>query len=438
MEKQKEPTAFEQNAGRVSGLDVKETITGENYGYRETRELVQLVKDAADLIRIKDKNAFTEFNTIGTKWRQDETYIFILDLQGNMLVHPDKDLVGKNQTDLVDVNGKFIIGGIIDTVTYDPHKPFGWYHYQWQVPGEVVPRWKSTYVQLVTTNEGGKYIVGCGIYNMKMEKVFIEDLVNRAASLISEKGKNAFPAFRDKTGPYMFLDTYVFVQTPEGIELVNPAQPTLEGKNIIELKDLRGREMVREEITAAMEKGSAWLECYWYRPIDNKPALKQTFVRKVVYGNEVYIIGSGVYGIDMPVYRSNNSFRKVSWINVKHEELTDKLTRQMISGEKATISKFSAKKGASVMRHYHDSEEFFYLNSGSAKFIFDNEEIVLKAGEMMLIPQNLPHEISVLEDAEIIDFFASVREDWMKGEDLYLRKQQKVEVSEPMFDPLIA
>ena len=379
MEKQKEPTAFEQNAGRIPSLDVYDTTVGEGYRYNETRELVRLVKDAAGLISMKGKNAFSDFNKPGTKWRQDDTYIFILDLQGNMLVHPDKTLVGKNQTDLVDVNGKYIIRGLIDTVTYDPHKPFGWYHYQWQVPGEVVPRWKSTYVQLVITDDGEKYIVGSGIYNMKMEKVFIEDLVNRAASLISEKGKDAFYAFRDITGPFVFLDTYVFVQTTEGIELVNPAQPALEGKNIIDLKDLRGREMVKDEIAAAMEKGSAWLECYWYRPIDNKPALKQTFVRKVVYGNEVYIIGSGVYGIDVPVYQSNVSFRKYNWINVKHEELTDKLSRQMISGEKATISKFYAKKGARVIKHHHDSEEFFYLNSGAVKFIFDKEEVMTKS-----------------------------------------------------------
>ncbi|HEY0750747.1 MAG TPA: cache domain-containing protein, partial [Chitinophagaceae bacterium] len=330
------------------------------------------------------------------------------------------------------------IRGLIDTVAYDTYKPFGWYHYHWQVPGEVVPRWKSTYVQLVTTSGGEKYIVGCGIYNMKMEKAFIEELVNRAASLISEKGKDAFPAFRDKTGPFIFLDTYVFVETKEGVELVNPAQPSLEGKNIFDLKDLRGREMVREEIAAAMEKGSAWLECYWYRPIDNKPGLKQTYVRKVVFGNEVYIIGSGVYGVDVPVYRPNLSFRKVNWINVKHEELTDKISRQMISGEKATISKFSTKKEATVMRHHHDSEEFFYLNSGVVKFIFENEEVMVKAGELLIIPSNLPHAITALEDAEFIDFFAPVREDWMKGEDLYLRKEQKAEVAEPMFDPLMA
>lgn len=438
MERQKEPTAYEQNAERITGLDVRDTMTGEDYRYSETRELVQLVKDAADLVRIKGKNAFADFNTQGTKWRQDETYIFILDLQGNMLVHPDPNLAGKNQKDLQDINGKYIIRGLIDTVTYDTNKTFGWYHYQWQVPGEVVPRWKSAYVQLVSTDGGEKFIVGCGIYNMKMEKVFIENLVNRAASLISEKGRDAFPLLRDKTGPFVFLDTYVFVQTTEGVELVNPAQPALEGKNIIDLKDLRGREMVKDEIAAALEKESAWLECYWYRPVDNKPALKQTFVRKVVYGKEVYIIGSGVYGVDAPVYRPNVPFRKLNWINVKHEELTDKLTRQMISGEKATLSKFSAKKGASVIRHRHDNEEFFYLTSGSVKFVFDNEEVLVKTGEILIIPANLPHAITALEDAEFVDFFSPVREDWLKGEDLYLRKQQKTEVPEPMFDPLIA
>jgi signal transduction histidine kinase len=61
------------------------------------------------------------------------------------------------------------------------------------------------------------------------------------------------------------------------------------------LKDLRGKAVVEEEIAVATRDGSAWLECYWYKPGENRPARKQTYVRKVQAGKDTYIVGSGIY-----------------------------------------------------------------------------------------------------------------------------------------------
>ncbi len=119
--------------------------------------------------------------------------------------------------------------------------------------------------------------------------------MNRAAALIAERGEEAFGELRDRTGPFFFMDTYVFVDDEDGTELVNPAQPALEGKNLMDLKDLKGKAVVRDEIEAALKHGSAWLECYWYRPGSNAPALKSTYVRKVRSGAHTYIVGSGIY-----------------------------------------------------------------------------------------------------------------------------------------------
>jgi signal transduction histidine kinase len=147
----------------------------------------------------------------------------------------------------------------------------------------------------VTCPSGIPYLIGCGIYNMQMDRAFIEHVVDRAASLVTEQGKNAFDRLRDKTGPFVFMDTYVFVISPEGIELVNADLPSLEGRNLIDLKDLQGRPVIREEIDAAMKLGSAWLDISWFKPGHNTPALKQTFVRKAQCGQETYIVGSGIY-----------------------------------------------------------------------------------------------------------------------------------------------
>ena len=46
-------------------------------------------------------------------------------------------------------------------------------------------------------------LIGCGIYNMQMDKAFIEDVVHRAATLVADHGKEAFAKLRDKTEPFV-------------------------------------------------------------------------------------------------------------------------------------------------------------------------------------------------------------------------------------------
>jgi hypothetical protein len=201
---------------------------------------------------------------------------------------------GKNVSNLTDVLGRPIGKMFLETGTAPGGE--GWVHYMYPEPGNIFPIWKSAFVKKVTFPDGKPYLIGCGIYNMQMDKAFIEDIVNRAATLVADHGKDAFARLRDKTGPFVFMNTYVFVQNTEGTELVNAAQPSLEGRNLIDLKDLKGKAVIKDQIAAATRNGTAWLSCYWYKPGDNTPALKQTYVRKVQYKGETYIVGSGFYG----------------------------------------------------------------------------------------------------------------------------------------------
>ena len=104
------------------------------------------------------------------------------------------------------------------------------------------------------------------------------------------------------------------------------------------------------------------------------------------------------------------------------EQLNDKLSRQMISGENATISQLLLKKGAVVPRHSHMNEQYSWIISGALKFVFDDREILVGAGEVLVIPANVPHSAVALEDTVDVDIFAPRREDWIRKEDSYLRK----------------
>jgi signal transduction histidine kinase len=266
-----------------------------DYQYQATKDLVSLVRNAAALIAAKGEAAFPEFKKEGGSFRHGNLYIFILDTQGNMVLHPDPALEGKNEMELKDINGKPIIKNILAAATSYDNKGEGWSHYLWPEPGSIFPMWKTTFTKCVTAPSGKKYVIGSGLYNMKMEKCFVVDIVNDAAALIEKEGKNAFSALRDKSGPFVFMDTYVFVDTPQGIELVNPAFPNLEGTNFMDYKDSTGKFLAREYITLALNKGAGWIDYLWPKPGESTPSRKQTYVRKVVHGNETFIVGSGAY-----------------------------------------------------------------------------------------------------------------------------------------------
>ena len=110
-----------------------------------------------------------------------------------------------------------------------------------------------------------------------------------------------------------------------------------------------------------------------------------------------------------------------SFEKVELEKLSERITRQMLNGEDATLARIFLSRGAVVPRHSHRSEQFSFILSGALKFIFDDSEFVLHAGEIVLIPANVPHKAEALEDTVDIDFFAPRREDWILKDDAYLR-----------------
>jgi signal transduction histidine kinase len=257
-------------------------------------QLMTLVRDGARVFAEKGEQAFPEFRERGSRWFRDDTYFFVWSLDGIRIFHaaaPEQE--GAAVADLEDVLGRPFGRMFLDTAATPAGE--GWVHYMYPEPGDIFPAWKSTYLKRVTLPSGEPRLVGCGIYNMEMDEAFIEDVVNRAAALVADRGKEAFALLRDRKGPLVFMDTYVFVTASDGAELVNSAQPSLEGKNLLDLRDVNGKLLVREYIDAALAKGSAWVDYHWFKPGHNTPARKRSFVKKVQFGGETFIVGSGFY-----------------------------------------------------------------------------------------------------------------------------------------------
>ena len=116
--------------------------------------------------------------------------------------------------------------------------------------------------------------------------------------------------------------------------------------------------------------------------------------------------------------------RSAPWEKIEKEQLNPVITRQMMSGEDATIGRILLSRGAVVPRHSHRSEQFTFILSGALKFTFDDGETVVRSGEILLIPPHVPHAAEALEDTVDFDFFAPRRDDWINKDDAYLRGAQ--------------
>jgi quercetin dioxygenase-like cupin family protein len=110
-----------------------------------------------------------------------------------------------------------------------------------------------------------------------------------------------------------------------------------------------------------------------------------------------------------------------NWTEVPEEQLNAAISRQMIHGETMTVARLRLRKGAVVPLHQHVNEQISLVEHGKLRFVIGGEERIVSGGEALTIPPNAPHLVEALEDSLATDLFCPIREDWIRGEDAYLR-----------------
>ena len=121
------------------------------------------------------------------------------------------------------------------------------------------------------------------------------------------------------------------------------------------------------------------------------------------------------------------SARLFKWDDVPKERVTDTIGRQLVTGERSMLAHLYLEKGALVHRHSHDNEQFTYVLKGALRFHLGeqgNDEVVVRQGEVLHIPSNIPHRIEALEDTLDLDIFTPIRQDWLDGTDKYFHSSE--------------
>ena len=114
-----------------------------------------------------------------------------------------------------------------------------------------------------------------------------------------------------------------------------------------------------------------------------------------------------------------------TWESVPLEVMSDMISRKVISGDKAMVAQVFLKKGAVVPEHHHESEQITYILEGALKFQIEGKEVVVRKGEVLSIPSNVPHRAVAMEDTVDLDIFSPIRVDWLTRKDEYLRRGER-------------
>ncbi len=117
-----------------------------------------------------------------------------------------------------------------------------------------------------------------------------------------------------------------------------------------------------------------------------------------------------------------STVRHFRWEDMPKERVTDQLQRRLVTGERMMLAHVYLDRGCVVPKHAHENEQLTYILEGALRFWIGEdgeEEIVVRAGEVLHIPSNVPHKAEALEDTLDVDVFSPPRSDWLDGSDTY-------------------
>jgi len=101
--------------------------------------------------------------------------------------------------------------------------------------------------------------------------------------------------------------------------------------------------------------------------------------------------------------------RRVSisrWDEMSLERINEMVSRKVIAGARQTLVQLWLKRGALVARHSHSGEQITYVLDGALRYGVDGEDVLVRAGDVLVIPPGAKHQVTVLEDSLVISSFS--------------------------------
>jgi signal transduction histidine kinase len=128
-------------------------------------------------------------------------------------------------------------------------------------------------------------------------------LVESAANAVESTGHDAFREFAVAGSKWLNDTYYIFIYDLDGTCVFHPITPQLNGTNLMHLKDMNGKPVIRliTDIARKPERqASGWVFYLWEERTQFTPMWKSSYIRKAIAPDgKIYAVGCGVYSIKM-------------------------------------------------------------------------------------------------------------------------------------------
>lgn len=92
----------------------------------------------------------------------------------------------------------------------------------------------------------------------------------------------------------------------------------------------------------------------------------------------------------------------IDWNAVPVEHPLDGIARQTVHGDKQSLVRYVYQPGSVFPVHHHPEEQITIILSGSIDFTVDGAPLTLSAGDIALIPPNVPHG-AIVSGSEVVE-----------------------------------
>jgi quercetin dioxygenase-like cupin family protein len=87
--------------------------------------------------------------------------------------------------------------------------------------------------------------------------------------------------------------------------------------------------------------------------------------------------------------------------------------RILANSAKLMLTEHTLVKGAVLPDHKHPHEQLVYLLSGAIRLEMNGDILQMAAGDSLVIPSNMTHKVTALENTVALDIFTPAREDYL-------------------------
>ncbi|MCP3940332.1 MAG: hypothetical protein GY710_02485 [Desulfobacteraceae bacterium] len=120
-----------------------------------------------------------------------------------------------------------------------------------------------------------------------------------AAKLLEAEGDAAIAKIKDPNGEFRFADGkgYIWIHNLDGIMIMHPIKPSLDGKALLQIRDVNGVYLFAAMNELVEEYGKGWIPYSWPKPGQKDPSPKISYCVLVKHGDKDYVAGAGMYDV---------------------------------------------------------------------------------------------------------------------------------------------